>query len=746
MVAFAMQLRFIPLLSEGEPPGALAAAFVSGCLLILQAIAAVLVLRTSRLINFGQYALGAASGLVFYTLVRHSFFLALTVQTCPACFGTGVSRDGDFIQTHPAVFLSQLMADGKQGWISANYWIALVLAIVVAPLLAYLAYVLVISPLSRAPRLIASIATIGVGALATGVVATALASFQDQDQATRGIFNPFPNVTWTWDSVPFHPADVLVVAVTLATILGLLALRITKTGTAVRALSEDSTRAQTLGINTASVGGLVWLLAGLFAGLTSILQVMQQPSGGAPQVAGLDSPLAVEVLVIAIFARLVSMPRAVMAALLMAIIAQGLYWNLHTPIPFVGLLAVLVGAALLLQRFRPSRAEQESTASYLAAKEARPMPLQLRRLPDVRGYARWLAAVVVIGIAGYPLVMSPAQVNLGTVIVIYAILGLSLLILTGWAGQVSLGHMALAGAGAYAAAVVRDRLGLDITLCLLAGGIVGALLAVAIGLPALRLRGLHLAIATLAFARAMSDVGLNSTYLGRWLPVQITTPSWGWINLADDRYYFYFAVACLLLVIAAVAGIRRSRTARVLIAARDNETAAQAFGINLLRVRLVAFAGSGFIAAVAGGLLAFSQGTVQPLAYAPAESINLFTVIVVGGLGSIVGPVLGALYYGLPLIFPGSLFNGLTTGLGLILIILFVPGGLGSLAFRARDAVLRRVAIRHRIVVPGLVEASDLGRQAALAPERGRAPVPAGRYSLDGQWTGAAAEGTTVGS
>jgi branched-chain amino acid transport system permease protein len=315
--------------------------------------------------------------------------------------------------------------------------------------------------------------------------------------------------------------------------------------------------------------------------------------------------------------------------------------------------------------------------------------------------------------------------------------GLSLLILTGWAGQISLGQFALAAVGAYVAAIVN----LPLLLAVPIGACAGAAVAFIVGIPALKLRGLHLAVITLAFSLAVSSYLLDPSYLGKHLPRQLHRPHVLGISFEDDRVFFYFTVAVLVLVVLAVVGLRRSRTGRVLIAARDNERTAQSFGVSLTRVRLTAFALSGFIAALAGGLFAYEQHGVVAANFTPTESINVFLYAVIGGLGTVAGPIIGAVYMGALQIFRTSpLIAELATGLGGLGLVLLAPGGLASIAISVRDAGLRRIASRNRIVVASLISDRDptrLDEGVAITPKaakRGASAYVPNRYALDRQW------------
>ncbi|MGZ4730018.1 MAG: branched-chain amino acid ABC transporter permease, partial [Acidimicrobiales bacterium] len=261
------------------------------------------------------------------------------------------------------------------------------------------------------------------------------------------------------------------------------------------------------------------------------------------------------------------------------------------------------------------------------------------------------------------------------------------------------------GFGAAIGAYATQTWHLDLSLALLVAGLVGVVVAVLVGLPALRLRGLFLAVTTLAFAMATSSWLLNRRYFG-WIPVsRVTRPKlFGVIDLNSQSSYYYLCLACLGLVVLGVRGIRRSRTGRVLLALRENERGAQSFGVNVIRAKLTAFALSGFLAAFAGCLLAHLLQAFSPDVYGPGASFGIFTTAVVGGLGSLLGAALGALYLqGGQWFLPGPQWQQLASAAGVLVVLLIIPGGLGDLVYRVRDSWLRWVAQRHDIIVPSLL-------------------------------------------
>src|SRR5581483_5847217 len=308
-----------------------------------------------------------------------------------------------------------------------------------------------------------------------------------------------------------------------------------------------------------------------------------------------------------------------------------------------------------------------------------------------------------------------------TIVVIYAMIGVSLVVLTGWAGQISLGQYAIAAMGAATAAGLAANHHLDFFVTLAAAALAGAVLAVLVGLPALRIQGLLLAVTTLAFPFAVQVVisreyapwllPKNGHVVNRpvlWGRLSLDTPSAiGPLHLSPDAKFFYVCVVFLCLVLAMARSLRTYRSGRVLMTVRDNPRMAQSLGVNLTSSRLAAFAMSGLIAGLAGGLLAYQNRAIASNAFPPERSIELFVLTVIGGIGSLPGAILGAAYVRLVPLLPGirdiQQVGLLTSGVGLLVLLNFVPGGLAELAYRGRDAWLRRVAARRGLVVPSLV-------------------------------------------
>jgi branched-chain amino acid transport system permease protein len=388
---------------------------------------------------------------------------------------------------------------------------------------------------------------------------------------------------------------------------------------------------------------------------------------------------------------------------------------------------ILVG--LLVQRRSRSRAVEANASNWQTVAVFRPVPLELRRLAEVVR-ARAVTFVVLIALAiVLPYVVNDGDMNHLTLLPIYGIVGVSLVVLTGWAGQISLGQFGLVGIGAACAGGLVANHNIDFFAAMTIGVAAGAVTAVIIGLPAIRIQGLYLAATTLAFGYAMQYYVLNNHYwigahlLPNSLAADIRRPLlYGRFNLDNvtgttpggDRAFYFLCLGFLLLVMAAAASFRRQHSGRILIALRDNQRAASSYAVAPARTRLAAFAIAGGICGVAGVLLAYNDHNVIPGSYSVFESVGIFLAASIGGLGSLVGGTLGVIAFEASVLFGPLLWHRLgntvdqvmpllLTGPLLILNLYLNPGGLAGWVFEERDKWLRRLAVRRNIHVPSLV-------------------------------------------
>jgi ABC-type branched-subunit amino acid transport system permease subunit len=272
-------------------------------------------------------------------------------------------------------------------------------------------------------------------------------------------------------------------------------------------------------------------------------------------------------------------------------------------------------------------------------------------------------------------------------VLIFAVIVLSIAIVTGWAGQVSLGQMAIVAIGAALGAKATTEWGLDLALAAPLMGVVGAVVAVLVGLPALRLRGIYLAVSTLAFAVATVHYFLNPQFFD-WVPTQGFHPApllGRWDYAATTEGTYQLCLGFFVLSVAAVSGIRHSRVGRAMHALREDEQVAEAYGISVARAKLAAFAVSGFFAGVAGAVLVHHNHQFTLGLFPVEENVTTFSAAVVGGMGSITGAILGAVFLKGGQWFLQGDWRLFASATGVLIVLLLVPGGLGGALFRARD-------------------------------------------------------------
>jgi branched-chain amino acid transport system permease protein len=301
----------------------------------------------------------------------------------------------------------------------------------------------------------------------------------------------------------------------------------------------------------------------------------------------------------------------------------------------------------------------------------------------------------------------------------------SLVVLTGWSGQISLGQFAIVGFGAAVCSKLLVDLHWDLLLAMLAGAVAGAAVSMVLGLVALRVTGFFFAVTTLGFAVAVPSFFLNRRYFS-WLVLdefsRVQRPMLlERFDLTQESTFYWFSLLLLGIVIVAVRSLRASRVGRVLIAVRDNEKAAQSYGISQARAKLMTFAISGMIAGLAGALYTIQQ-QVDPgssaNAYAPGASLQVFSMVVIGGLGSVPGALLGAIYVRWAILNLSAQVALLATGAGLLFMLLIIPGGLGRVLYSLRDAALRWYAERQGILVPSLLADRREAEKQTAAVER----------------------------
>ncbi len=292
-----------------------------------------------------------------------------------------------------------------------------------------------------------------------------------------------------------------------------------------------------------------------------------------------------------------------------------------------------------------------------------------------------LLVLIVVGLA-WPLLVPRYFVFLASLVLVNAIVAMGLNLLSGYTHQLSFGHAGFLAIGAYTTALLGlHARGLPAPLALLGAGVVTAAVGVALGLPCLRLEGLYLTMATLAFGFVVTEAILNLDRLtngadGLRVPAARLGP---WALTTDATRYYLVVVVTALLVVAAL-NVTGMRVGRALLAIRESEIAAQASGVPVATWKTIAFALSAFYTGVAGGLFAWLIGTLSPDAFDVFLSVDFVVMIILGGLGSIPGSIVGAAAVTLlnDVLAGFQNFRPLIFGSVLIGCMLFMPGGIAS--------------------------------------------------------------------
>jgi branched-chain amino acid transport system permease protein len=311
--------------------------------------------------------------------------------------------------------------------------------------------------------------------------------------------------------------------------------------------------------------------------------------------------------------------------------------------------------------------------------------------------SRWLLAALAALLAAWPWVASRYFVFLASLILVNAVVAIGLNLLSGYTNQLSFGHAGFLAIGAYTAALLATHAPAVPVIASLAGaGLLTAAVGLAFGVPCLRLHGLYLTMATLAFGVVITEAILNLDPLTRGADGLRVPVAWlGPWPLASDASRYYLVVIVAALMTAAAVNLVRTRTGRAFLAIRESEIAAAASGIPVARYKTIAFGLSAFYTGVAGGLFAFVVGFLSPDAFDVFLSVDFVVMIIVGGLGSVPGSIIGA---AVVTVLNDSLagfqnYRPLAFGAILVACMLFIPGGI-TRALAMVTATSRRTSMR----------------------------------------------------
>lgn len=574
--------------------------------------------------------------------------------------------------------------------------VAIATALIAAGVGGVVFYLLVMRPLRDAPLLARIVSTLGLmvvlGGLATkvwgspSVVAPAI----------------FPSTSIEIFGVAFG-IDRLYLLGTVVVLAGVLwaVYRFTVFGIATRAAAESERGAMLLGYSPDLIGAVNWGLGSMLAALAGVLI--------AP-ITTLDIATLTLLVVPALAAALVGRFSSfgVTAAVAIAIgMGQSLltrYWQqagVNDALPFVIVIVAMVIAGQLI----PSRGSAET----------RRLPLAPSSLGSPVGWIA-LAGLTVVGL----LTLSGSYQAAISTSMIFTILALSVVVVTGFVGQISLAQMAFAGVGGFAVSKFAVDLGIPFPLPILLGVLVAVPIGVLLGLPALRIRGINLAIVTLGAAVAISGVVFqNASWTGGARGSQVPVPEIFGFSLdavAHPIRFGLFAMLVTALMIWLVMNLRRSASGRRMLAVRSNERAAALAGIDVAQTKLQSFALSAAIAALGGGMLAYQLGAVSFDRFAPMASIMLVAIVYIGGIATVKGAV-----------FAGVITNG-----GVLYVLLSGVGGIDSWWIVISGVALLATAVLQPDGATVALEQQIRALRTRVARKNVREPDLSGARKTDG--------------
>jgi branched-chain amino acid transport system permease protein len=485
----------------------------------------------------------------------------------------------------------------------------------------------------------------------------------------RAVPSPLLEVRFPIGGGTIGALDLVIAGIGLAS-AGLLYyfLRYTRLGWAVRATAQDRDAAQQMGVDVDAVNRTVFAIASGLGAVSGLLVGMYYNY--------IDPSMSFQATLKGVVAQVVggvgNVPGAIVGSLLLGLVeSYGIalfgtsYRNLFA---FVLLVIVLVWRPNGLFASRRQTPPEPMTGTFIAPSKPVHIP------GKVLAGAAVLAALV-------PVVFpNPYVLQTLTNSWLYALLGLSLTLIAGTVGLVSLGHAGLLAIGGYSSALLAINCGVPVGLAILSAGLITAFLGTLLAFPAFRLRGHYLSIATLAIGEIVSLVILNWEWLTRG-PIGLSgipPLSLFGIELDTDRSIYWLALAVLVVLTALQFRLLGSHLGRVLRAVRDDDVAARSYGIGLNRYKALAFAVGSFAAGISGGITSHLYSYINHETFNAQLSILALTIVILGGMGNVTGAIVGSvLLVGLPEVFRvAAEYRVLIYGLVLLLLVRFRPQGL----------------------------------------------------------------------
>ncbi len=669
----------------------------SGCLYAALSLGLVITYRGTGIINFATGAMALWAAYVYDELIK----------------------TGDLVL--PVVIIrSRIGLGGSSG--SVPFSVALILALLSCVLIGLMVHFLIFRPLRRAPVLARVVASVGALLVLQALIVMNFTS------SARVVAPILPNEPVSFAGISFSRDRLWLTAVVLATATAAWAwFRFTRLGLATRASTENERGVSLARYSPQALAGSTWVLSSTVVGFLFIMASPIISLGPANYL------LIVPALAAAVIGRLLSIAISVTAALGLGIFQSIIVYQTTNPwwpdwaitgIPDALPFGVIVIALFGLGHTLPTRGAAESSA-----------------LPEVVPVKMRTSVVAsVVAVAGLLMAVTQGSYRIGIITsMIMTIVMLSLVVLTGLVGQISLAQAAIAGAAGFTLSTLGDTVGIPFPISLLLAVLMATAFGLLVGIPALRIRGAQLAVVTLAGAVALEEFVLRNTAITGLYGNPISGPSLLGADLSirqgRNLARMEFGILVIIVVTAcavAVGNLARSATGRRFLAVRSNERAGASAGINVAATKMIAFAFASFLAGLGGAFIGYSRGQLSAESFAVLIGLSFLALAYLSGITSVPGAIIAGLFAPLGIVYITAdriaglgRWYQLASGVALIATAIFFPEGIAG-AYRQNLARWRAFRSRR------LARAEARGRSdRAPAPVEGdfEGPVEAVRRS-----------------
>ena len=623
---------------------------------------------TFLFLGLGNGAVYAALAVALVVTYRSSGVLnfATGAQSLYAAYTYTLLRQGQLLQPIPGL-RATVSVGGPMGFVPA-----LLITLAIQALLGAIIYLLIFRPLRNHRAVAKAVASLGLASLLT-----ALVNYQvGTQQLLAGPIYPQQRYTVGGVTIPMDRVWFAVTIIAVALVLTGI-FRLTPFGLATRASAESEAGALVSGLSPDRIALFNWMISSVVAGLAGILIAPL-----VPLVPGSYTLFIVPALAAAVVGRFYALGPAVITGLALgALESVAVYLNVaHSWFPAGAgeVLPLIVVLVMLVARGKtlPSRG---TLATLTLGRAYRP---------------RSLALPLGIGVPAAVVALYLFHGGLRDALItsfIMAVIALSLVVVTGYVGQISLAQLTFAGAAAFALSTIANSWGIPFPIAPILAALFATVVGVVVGLPALRIRGLLVGVVTLTLAAALEGVWFeNNSIDGGASGLAVPVPRLFGLNLGigsgSDFPRPAFGLLCLVvlvLVAVAVAKLRTSRLGSAMLAVRADERSAAASGVNVARVKLTGFAIGAFIAGLGGSLLAYQALNVNDSPFTAIGGLALFTTVYLAGITSVSGGLLagvisagGVLFFMLSSVFSVSNWYAVIVGASVIVTVIFNPEGL----------------------------------------------------------------------